>query len=129
MDTIANVAEDAIRWRKAMEVANEIVARERATLNAACSGFREDWDRWSYSCTCGGKPPHRERVPLPADWQTKVGELSQSGLPMWELSDAINATMSAQYVKNEFAYFLGVARNKLAARQTLAQELIRRGDV
>lgn len=126
---VADVAEDALRWRKAMEVANEMAARESATRDAYCAEFLDHWNTWTYPGGWESGKQKRNTFDLPGGWRTKVGELLTAGLPLSDVAEAIDLTMGQRYVKDEFSYFLGIARNKIAVRQAVAQELIRRGEV
>jgi hypothetical protein len=127
---VEDVATDALRWKRAMEAASEILSREREARQAFCQGFEEHWNGWTYEVPSyrskAGKSETRT-VELPGDWYIKVGELMVAGLTVLEMQEAIDSTMSARNVRDEFAYFLGVARQKLAQRQSLAAELLRRG--
>lgn len=121
---VADVAQDALRWRKAMEVANEMVQQERDAQAENINGFRRHWDGWTYCGRDGEKT-----LPLPGNWGEKVREVYASGLTQADVAEAIDTAMSSRYVKDEFAYFLGICRQKTNQRQAMAQELIRRGMV
>jgi len=126
---VADVAEDALRWRKAIEVANEIATRELAGRDAYCDEFLDHWNTWTYPAGWAKGQQVRKTIDLPGGWRNKVGELLTAGLPLTEFREAVDLTMGQRYVKDEFSYFLGITRNKIAVRQAVAQELIRRGEV
>lgn len=128
--TVADVAADAMRWRRAMEVAQEMGERDQAARDAFCAEFWDHWHTYTYSggmqIVDGKAVERRLHVALPPDWHHPVGELMAAGLSARDMWDAIDITMGAR-CKDEFRYFLGVARNKIGVKQQVAQELIRRG--
>ena len=131
-ELVANVAEDAMRWRKAMEVAERMGREERQATRVYIDYFLDDWRQWSYdvpSYKSGTGKNETKYFPLPANWELRIAELVAAGATMEDITDAVNAAMGGKYVKDEFAYFVGVVRQKLATRQSVARELIRKGVV
>lgn len=123
--TVADVSGDAVRWAKAMMQAEEVVRAQYAADDKLCEHFVSYWE--TYTWQFQGKA---QMVPLPADWRSRLLELLRApGLTERDVKEAIDACMSSQYVKNEFAYCLGVLKNRLQARQVIAQQLIRDGRV
>jgi HNH endonuclease len=129
---IANVAEDAIRWRKAMEVAQEMAIRESAVNEVLAKDFYEYWNSFTYFVpnyrTGTGKAENRV-FELPHDWNTTINKLVADGTFRAELMDAVSIAMARTRIDDKFAYFVGVVRGKLRDRQLVAQDLIQRGEV
>jgi len=123
--TVAQVSEDALRWRKAMELANEMAQSERQSAQVQIDAFRDRWSEWGYPGRNGG----REMFPLPGGWEYRVKELFAAGLSIDDIGEAIDLAIGNKYVKDEFYYMIGVCRQKIAQRQAVAQALIARGDV
>jgi hypothetical protein len=118
---VDDIAQDALRWRRAMEAANEMAAREREVSQAYVDAFQKAWNAWTYEYQ--GK---RHTIDLPGGWERRIRELMQAGLPLADMQEAVRITMGRP-VKDEFAYFIGVTRQQLAQRQSIAAEMIRRG--
>ena len=119
---VEDIAQDALRWRRAMEAANELAARERDVSQAFVDAFLTSWNEWTYEwqgrkCTS----------PLPGGWERRVRELAAAGLTLTDIREAVDITMGRRGLKDEFAYFIGVTRQLAAQRQSIAAELIRRG--
>lgn len=122
---VVDVAQDALRWRRAIEAANEMAAKERAATEAVVSEFLERWNQW----TRRDPSSFNKRIPfrLPGGWEQKVREIATAGLPVADICDAVDIAMDGDYVNDKFAYFIGVCRQRLAQRQQIAAELLRRG--
>lgn len=117
---VADVAADAMQWRKALQVAAAMAERDREEQQVNLDTFHARWTGYTYTDT-------GQTVPLPPDWRVKVGEVFRSGLVAADVSDAVDVAMGARNVENTFAYFLGVCRQKVSQRHEIARELIRRG--
>lgn len=122
---VEDVAQDAIRWQRAMEAAAEIVARDREAREAYCAAFEDYWNGWTYTDRNG----QRCNVPLPPNWRDAVAEMLVAGLSLPSLKEAVDTAMRAWNVKDEFRYFIGVGRRLLAQQAAFAAELARRGMV
>jgi hypothetical protein len=120
---VEDVAEDAMRWRKAMELANAMADKEREERAGFCRQFLTFWRNWSWQDRTG----ETRYTDLPGNWEIRVGELMQAGLTVHDMGESVDIAMSAKYVQNEFAYFLKVAQERIATRQSVARELIRQG--
>lgn len=120
---VEDVAEDAMRWRKAMEMANALADKERQERAGFCQQFLAFWRNWSWQDRTG----ETRYTDLPGNWEIRIGELMQAGLTVHDMGESIDIAMSAKYVQNEFAYFLKVGQERIATRQSVARELIRQG--
>ncbi len=125
---VDDVAQDALRWRKAIEVANEMAQRDREAMKVQIAAFKAAWDEWTYpSYDITERKTVRKTFDLPGGWEGKVSDLITAGLTQPDMIEAVHIAMGAYKVKDEFSYFVGVCRQKISTRQAVAQELIRRG--
>lgn len=121
---VADVAEDAVRWARAMQAAAEAAEAERAQLEQYRDSFLEEWQRWTYN-----DRGQRRTVELPGNWRSALVDVYRSGLTRADLADAVDVALGRRGVAEPFAYFLGVTRQLASQRQAVAAELLRRGAV
>jgi hypothetical protein len=116
--TIADVAQDALRWSRAMAAAAEITLARDEEVTGAQERFAEVWDAWTYG---DGKLP----VPRDPGWRESVSSLMAAGLPMPVLEECIGIAMRRRRVTpdNTFRYMCGVAWKKVGELQALARDL------
>lgn len=116
-ETVADVAEDAIRWAKAMRLAGQRASRSRAKLDKQVDEFRAEWDQWKM----GTKP-----FPLPGDWRDAIRRQLVAGLTVADLIYATEIACSAKWVDygSEFRYFMGVCKGMLADRAQQARGIL-----
>ena len=109
---VDDVAQDAVRWRKAMERA-AWEQRELATIREIeIEAFHDRWIRgW-----------------LPEDWFVSLGRFLDLGLSGPELED-LQRTTFAKSRQNFWNYFCGCAWTSLRQRQERAEEIIRTMDM
>jgi hypothetical protein len=118
---VQDVQEDALRWAKAMQAAQELAERQGERGDEVCSKFQAHWSGYTYR-------PSGEPVPLPFDWRPRLLDLVRGpGLTSRDLAEAIDLTMGAPRVRDEFTYCIGILRNKLTARQVIARQMIEDG--
>lgn len=117
-ELIEDVAQDAIRWSRAMAAAaGEMLAQASGEVDAQAH-FEKAWARYGSGT---------ERRPLPKDpgWRQTVDSLLSAGLPMCVLEECIQVAMSQRKVAedNVFRYMCGVAWRKVSELQQRAREL------
>lgn len=99
------VADDAIRWARAMEQAAASVAQEKEYEREVVEWFRVLWN---------------EEAPyfagLPADYGTSVLKFVAAGLSFDQIREAVNRAACADHVSQRarFRYFCGIAWRMLA---------------
>lgn len=120
--TVAQVSEDALRWRRAMELAAQEVEGERRALDNQLAPFEHLWSRLVGNA-------HSERHEAPVDWRERVVVMLNAGLPMDDLLDATRIAFASKTADNVFYYMLGVARNKLAELNDRARQILDRGGI
>ena len=113
---VADVAQDALRWSRAMQAAaGEMLARASEDLDAhEC--FAKTWARY-------GSGPDRQPLPKDLGWRQTVDSLLAAGLPMTMLEECIEIAMGQRKVaaENVFRYMCGVAWRKVGEIQTAAR--------
>lgn len=118
---VQDVQDDALRWALAMQAAQELAERQHDRGEEVCAKFEAQWNSYTYQ-------PSGDRVPLPSDWRPRLLELVRGpGLTGRDLIEAVDLTMGAPRVRDEFTYCVGILRNRLAARQAIAREMIDEG--
>lgn len=120
---VEDVAQDALRWARAIQKANELADVERQEWSTYCEEFLAAWNRWGWTDSNGV----RQHVELPGVWRVKVVEYGKAGLSLTDMREAVDIAQGTKYADDTFAYFGGVARQRIATRQSVAAELIRRG--
>ncbi|OXR40268.1 hypothetical protein B7C42_07693 [Nocardia cerradoensis] len=111
---VEQVADDALRWAKAMNVA----AAERAAVFEANrqigNEFRALWDVW----TIDG-----ERVELPPGWLTSVNSLMTAGLGLHDFEELIEVAMGSR-ARDTWKYFCGCCWKRVEKSRDRAAEII-----
>lgn len=107
---VADVAEDALRWSQAIQVAAADMLADHEHLTAQQDEFEAAWDRWGF-----GRGDERTLIPKDATWRTSIGQFLAAGLPMPVLLSCVELVMSRDRVKpdDKFRYFCGVAWGKI----------------
>ena len=115
---VADVAEDALRWSRAMAAAADQMLADLTGRSARHGQFSEKWEAWTHGT-------QRLPVPMDANWQHSVDSLLAAGLPMPVLLNCVEIAMSMRKVKPEniFRYMCGIAWNKVTELQKTAQRL------
>lgn len=117
---VADVADDALRWARALEAASEIITNESADRDQYLERFDGLW--WDEM------PPFAER---PADWETTVWGYRKRGLPTSSIEDAVRIAAAKRDViqRARWRYFCGVCKGMLTDLEVAARALIDRGEV
>lgn len=103
--TVAQVAEDAVRWAAARRRAAEKLAIHADRHVDTLKWFKSQWGGWDY-----------ERNFLPGDWRPSIEQWLDQGLTKAQLGDAHSIALSARHVRSDmvFRYMAGIIKNKLA---------------
>lgn len=112
-ETVAQVAEDAIRWAKALRVAAQEAAANRDDEREVLGEFYDMWND-----TTGAN--------LPADWEPTILRYLAAGLSMRDLQDAAYIALGrlSPYSSHHFRYFCGICKNKVEAIAARAREIM-----
>lgn len=119
---VADIRDDAMRWRHAMLHAFRIAQAEREERNQIRQEFLDCWNGW----TVGIPDGERETLPLPLDWSDAIDRFTSAGLDPKDLVDAVDVAMRQTTVMpdNKFRYFCGVCWRMLDDRQHMARGLL-----
>jgi hypothetical protein len=122
---VANVADDALRWAKAMERAAELADADRAKGDPVVEAFEAKWNEF-YVCDHSGNPTEpRERIPREAGWEQTVRRFHASGLTISDFQELIDVAMGSKAtVAKTWRYFCGCAWSRLRERQAVAAALL-----
>lgn len=118
-ETVAQVADDAIRWAKAIEQAALEHRDERGRYAKVHEDFTKEWQRWDSDLRW-----------LPADYRSSIDGWLESGLLPSALHEAMEIAVGNRGVRHEdvFRYMVGVIKNKLTAIHERAREILEGGD-
>lgn len=121
---VANVAQDALRWRDALRQAARMQAHDREWRDHYTSWFREEWTGYGYG-------PDDLDYPIPDDWEPTIRQFYEIGLDIEELFDARDIAFGARGVtpENVWRYFCGVAWRKVNDMQEAARSLLAADEV
>jgi hypothetical protein len=117
---VDDVAQDALRWSRAIARAAQEMLTDDGTVSEAHQQFASTWDNWSYN---GDEDP--KLFPKDPGWKQTVDALLAAGLPMALLKECIQITMSRRSIvaENRFRYMCGVAWNKVSKIQDRARQI------
>lgn len=117
---VADVAQDALRWSRAIAQAAQEMLADSGRLSEAHKQFASAWDGWTY-----GGDENPQKIPKDPGWQHTIDALLAGGLPMALLEECVQIAMSRRNVapKNTFRYMCGVAWNKVTEIQHRARDL------
>jgi len=108
-ETVAAVAEDALRWSAAMEQAAQVMRAKTDERHIYLAAFYDEW------------PQHRY---LPNNIEATVDRFFDAGLPVEVLKEVTRIAGNARGVDNRAAYFAGVGWKRVRAMQDIAAEII-----
>jgi uncharacterized membrane protein len=118
---VEEVAKDALRWARAMEIAAAGQRAEREERTVHRDAFIEKWDEYNYE--------YRGEVyqqPLAAEWRTSIDAFIRAGLDDEDLAEAVDTAMSKRHIKSEslFKYFCGICWRMIEQRRDTAATLL-----
>jgi hypothetical protein len=100
-----------LAWAGAIRRASRSLAAQRKKENAYLSAFEDEWAGY-WNLDLGGADPD------------SVARLYRAGLPKAELVDCVRIAATAWKARDRFAYFMGVANNRLTLLQETAKQLL-----
>lgn len=118
---VDDVARDALRWARAMEIAAAGQRAEREVRLAHRDAFIEKWEEYNYEW--------RGEVyvmPLSGDWPTSIDAFVKAGLDDNDIAEAVDVAMSKKHVANSalFKYFCGICWRMIEERRNTAATLV-----
>ena len=120
--TVADVAEDAERWARAIEEASQ---RVFGTDDATAVALELFTDEWSQATAW-----HGGLHSLPENWTAIIAGYVRRGLPDDQIANAARIAINARGVNSSarFPYFCGVCRNRLERVEEVALAIIDGGE-
>lgn len=114
------VADEDIKWGKALEDAAAIRKRDRAKRDRYINAFDRKWKSWHV-----GDEPAQE-IPRPGDWRRSIEQFYNAGLPKAELLHLVDVAMNRPGVYNNktFRYFCGCGWTAIKELQESARDLL-----
>lgn len=118
---VADVSQRAVEWGKAITDYNAAQMADRKKRAAYVRRFVKAWDAWHY-----GPADDRKRIPRPGDWEPTIWQFYGTGLPIWELEDAVKIACGNRMVDVDrtFRYMCGVLWNKVNAMHEGAKSIL-----
>ena len=110
---VEDVSEDAIRWARAMQKAQEFAAFRRQEEADRSRRFTDKWDGFRYN---DGK-----QVARPTTAPAAVLSMLDAGLTFADIEEAIEVAMGKRGCDDRFRYFCGVAWHTLRDLQISAK--------
>lgn len=112
--TVAQVADDALRWAAAMKRAAQERARKRDADMAVLGKFYDYWNEVT------------AKADLPSDWEVSVTKFLAAGLSMGDLEDAALTSVArlSPWARHHFRYFCGICWNEVREISDRAKELL-----
>lgn len=115
---VEDVAADALRWSKAMEIVAQGRAVARMEATERYNEFLARWNEWSYTYMGQKRTPD-----LPGNWRQSVDQFLNAGLEMDDLHELIDVAMVAK-TREEFRYFCGCCWRRIKQSHEHARNII-----
>jgi hypothetical protein len=114
---VQDVAQDALRWARAMKVAGQLQVEDTVVRAAYVAAFDDAWSIWRYG--------DDSEVTRPPDWRSAIGRYHDAGLEI-EVLTALVADVLPRKVSDRgmWPYFCGAVRNVMEQRREMAAQLI-----
>lgn len=121
---VADVAEDALRWAKAIDLASAAMMAERTMNESIIEIFDDNWTDWKW-----GPKDDRRYIPRPGDWRESVLRFVSLGLDIDIVCDMVRVAMSKDKVRPEetWQYFCGCCWRQIDKLQEMAKGFIDAG--
>lgn len=118
---VDDVAQDAVRWSRALQEAARIRRADRERLLAVGDDFHDYWHQFGY-----GIGDDREPLPLDVDWREAVERFYSAGLSLEDMESAVRIAMGNNKVgpDSKFRYFAGVCWQIVGELQEMAGQLV-----
>jgi hypothetical protein len=124
-EKVAAVAEDALRWSRAIRLAAERRSSANAEIDSTIKTFDEAWSGWNYDAH--ETVVVKKAIPRDPDWRESIERLLALGLPASDLDRLMRVAMANKTltVGNIWRYFMGCCWNTLKQIQEEAAALMR----
>ena len=119
--TITGVADDAVRWARAIKLAAAELEQREQPKHDYRAAFKAAWEHWGYDS--GGK---RVTFALDPEWATTMDRFREAGLPVTVWPDIVETAMTSRAkLDNRFRYCCGIAWRMVTEMQERAKEIIK----
>jgi hypothetical protein len=115
---VEDVASDALRWAKAMQLVAVGRAVERDEARERYEHFLTHWNNWTYTYMGEVKT-----VPLPNDWKRSIDQFLGAGLDMEDIEELVEVAMTAK-TRDEWKYFCGCCWRRISDAQEHAASIV-----
>jgi hypothetical protein len=116
---VDGVADDAIRWARAMRAAADNQSYHRDKREAYVAAFDRAWCRWRYNDGQG------EPVSRPPDWAAQIGRHYDRGTDLAAIVALVHDVVPRNVPDDRmWRYFCGALRNVTEEQQRLAREFL-----
>ena len=115
---VETVADDALRWARAMEIVAQGRAVERDEAQRRYDDFLAHWNDWTFEYR-----GERKNIPLPGNWKSSVDQFLAAGLDMDDLHELIEVAMPARCA-DEWRYFCGCCWRRITQMQEHARAIV-----
>lgn len=112
---VADVAQDALRWAKAMDQAAAERAADQARAQELHRQFIIEWEAWTDG--------RGRTTPKPGAWPATVDQFLNAGLSMKDLHELITVAMEAK-AGDTWRYFCGCCWKRIGQLQERAKEIL-----
>jgi hypothetical protein len=120
---VSDVADDAIRWAKAITTAARADARKRQDRDNFRNYFEDEWIQYRFAWD-------NRIAPLGDHWQESIDRFKSLGLTPSDMDEAVAVAMRKDMpIDRRWRYFCGVCWNMVERRHADALEIVRAGDV
>lgn len=115
---VADVEDDALRWARAMEAAQQLLAADLKAEREIVGGWLETWEKWS------------DIDYIPADFADSILKFHRAGLSLEVMQENAFKATGVSYVarRNQFRYFCGICHNQIREIQERAKAIVAEGD-
>jgi len=119
---VANVAQDAIRWGRAIEQAAASMAMATEERLKRKKTFADSWDGFTFTTWKG----EEYTAPRDGDWDRSLDMFRDLGLSTIDIADAVAAAMYAPRVRvdEKWRYFCGICWGKIREIQQAAKDIL-----
>jgi hypothetical protein len=126
---VEGVADDTLRWARAMRCAAELQAAQQEKADAYVATLDHVWCQWTVPAY--GDARQRSPVHRPDNWRDSLERFHSLGLEMSVAANAMQTALNNDRIKSGSAwrYFCGICWRRLEERQQIARDMLDTGAV
>lgn len=115
---LAQVADDALRWARAMAIVAEGRAAARAEARDRNAAFLAHWETWTYT-----RGIHQYTFDLPGGWRNSIDQFLAAGLEMGDLTELVDVAMGSRST-DPWRYFCGCCWRRIGQAHHAASAIV-----